>query len=321
MAPTLDATFAAQLPHTLARTDFPRLGTLYEGKVRDTYRSGERLILITTDRVSAFDRVLTTLPFKGDLLNLLSNRWFEKTSHLVANHILSTPDPAVTVARATVPYPIEFVVRGYLSGSLWREYQAGRDPFDLRLPRGMRQDQRFDKPILTPATKAPRGEHDLPLTRGEAIASKRISARDFDRAQEASLAVFSFGQEVAATRGLILVDTKYEFGAIGSEMLLIDEVHTPDSSRYWVADEYQARFEAGQAQRMLDKENLRQWLLREHKVDGHASIPTIPDKFRVELAITYAEAYARILGEAFAPEVGPVRGRIVENLRKSGLDV
>lgn len=313
------ATLAAQLAHTLERTDFPSLGEKYAGKVRDTYRTGDRLVLITTDRLSAFDHVLTTLPFKGDLLNQLAHFWFKKTGHVVKNHVLDMPDPCVTVARRAEPFAVEFVVRGYLAGSLWRDYEAGRDPYGIALPKGMKRDQKFDRPLLTPSTKAPKGQHDEPLSTADVVKRGLLSQRDFERAHEAALGLFAEGTRIAQERGLILVDTKYEFGVIGSELYLIDEMHTPDSSRFWVASEYASRLARGDQQLMLDKENLRQWLIAERNFQGHGPLPQIPDEVRVSLAGKYTDAYERITGSAFTGTPGDVRARLESNLRRAKL--
>jgi phosphoribosylaminoimidazole-succinocarboxamide synthase len=314
-----DAKLYAQLPFTLNGTSFPSLGEHYRGKVRDTYRKGDHLVLITTDRLSAFDHVLTTLPFKGDLLNRLAHFWFQKTSHIVKNHVLEMPDPCVIVGRRASPFPIEFVVRGYLTGSLWRDYEAGRDPYGLTLPPGLKRDTRFPTPLLTPSTKAPQGEHDLPLSEAAVVAQDFVSQRDWDRAKEAALALFSAGQTHCRTQGLILVDTKYEFGLIGDELVVIDEMHTPDSSRFWVASEYERLFADGLPQKMLDKENLRQWLIAERGFSGQGTPPAIPDDVRVSLAKKYVAAYEQIVGQAFDMQVGDVGARLESNLRRAGL--
>ncbi len=316
---SVDDRLRAQLPHTLSRTDFPTLGTKYQGKVRDTYRQGDRLVLITTDRLSAFDHVLTTLPFKGDLLNQLAAFWFSKTAHVVKNHVLDLPDPCVIVGRAAKPFPIEFVVRGHLTGSLWRDYEAGRDPYALHLPTGLRTSQRFETPLMTPSTKAPVGQHDEPLSEAQVVERGLLSARDWQRAKEAALALFAEGQRHAASRGLILVDTKYEFGTIGDELVVIDEMHTPDSSRFWDASEYQRRFDAGQPQKMLDKENLRQWLITERGFQGQGPLPTIPDEVRVSLAKTYVSAFEQITGQPFAMASEDVTTRLTRNLKAAKL--
>lgn len=317
--PIDDALLRQQLPHTLARTDFPGLGEKYQGKVRDTYRAGDRLVLITTDRLSAFDHVLTTLPFKGELLNTLASFWFKKTAHVVKNHVIDVPDPCVTVARRAQPFAIEFVVRGYLTGSLWRDYEAGRDPYGLLLPPGLQRDSKFPTPLLTPSTKAPLGQHDEPVSERQVLERGLISARDWQRAKEAALALFDEGTKHAATRGLLFVDTKYEFGLAGEELVVIDEMHTPDSSRFWRADGYAERLARHEAQVMLDKENLRQWLIQERGFSGHGPLPTIPDDVRVSLTQKYLTAWETITGQVFSAQVGDVAARVERNLKAARL--
>ncbi len=309
----------AQLPHTLRQTHLPALGTHYQGKVRDTYRQGDRLFLVTTDRLSAFDHVLTTIPFKGEVLNRLASFWFERTRHIVPNHVLDVPDPNVTVARACEPFALEMVVRGHLTGSLWRDYQKGsHTAYGLPFSAGLRKDEAFPEPLITPSTKAQYGEHDEPISEAEILARGLASARDWGRLTEAARALFAEGQRWARARGLILVDTKYEFGKVGDDLYVIDEIHTPDSSRYWVADEYEARFARGEDQRMLDKENIRQWLIREHGFSGQGAPPPIPDEVRVDLAGKYLAAYERITGTPLKLEPGDVHERIERSLRSAG---
>ncbi len=314
-----DARLTAQLPFTLSSTDFPALGQKYQGKVRDTYAKEDRLVLITTDRLSAFDHVLTTLPFKGDLLNTLAHFWFQKTAHVVKNHVLDMPDPCVIVGRRAEPFKVEFVVRGFLTGSLWRDYEAGRDPYGIALPPGLKKDQQFERAMITPSTKAPIGQHDEPLSEQAVVERGLLSARDWARAKEAALGLFAEGQRQAAAQGLLLVDTKYEFGLIGSELVVIDEMHTPDSSRFWVAEGAAERFARGEAQQMLDKENLRQWLIAERGFSGHGAPPAIPDAVRVMLADKYLTAFERITGTTFPLEVGDVRARLEKNLKAAKL--
>ncbi len=309
----------AQLSLTLRQVDLPALGQHYRGKVRDTYRQGDRLVLVTTDRLSAFDHVLTTIPFKGEVLNRLAAFWFERTKHICPNHVLDVPDPNVTVARACQPFTVEVVVRGYLTGSLWRDYQKGtHTAYGLPFPDGLRKDEAFPTPIITPSTKAEYGQHDEPISEKEILARGLASARDWARITEAARGLFQEGQRWARTRGLILVDTKYEFGKVGDELFVIDEMHTPDSSRYWVADEYEARFARGEDQRMLDKENIRQWLIRERNFSGQGTPPGIPDSVREDLATKYLSAYEAITGAPLALEPGDVHARIERNLRAKG---
>lgn len=314
-----DARLTAQLPHTLKDTDFPGLGQKYRGKVRDTYARGDHLVLITTDRLSAFDHILTTLPFKGDLLNTLAHFWFQKTAHVVKNHVIDMPDPCVIVGRRAETFKVEFVVRAHLTGSLWRDYEAGRDPYALSLPPGLKKDQGFDAPLITPSTKAPIGEHDEPMSEAAVVQRGLMSSRDWARAKEAALGLFAEGQKQAAAQGLILVDTKYEFGLVGSELVVVDELHTPDSSRFWVADGSKARFERGEAQQMLDKENLRQWLITERGFSGQGTPPPIPDDVRVMLADKYLTAFERITGTKFDLQVGDVTARLTKNLAAAKL--
>lgn len=310
----------AQLPHTLERTDFPSLGQKYQGKVRDTYRQGDRLVLVTTDRLSAFDHVLTTIPFKGEVLNRLAQFWFEKTKHVVKNHVLDVPDPNVTVARRCKPVAIEVVIRGYLTGSLWRDYEKGaHTAYGVPFPQGMKKDQRFNQPVITPSTKEALGKHDEPISEAELLARGLASKRDWERITEAARGLFEEGQKWARSRGLILVDTKYEFGKVGDELYVIDEIHTPDSSRYWVADEYDRRFAAGEDQRMMDKENIRQWLIRERGFSGQGKPPPIPDEVRVDLARKYLAAFEQLTGAPLPLAVGNVGERIRKNLSACGL--
>jgi phosphoribosylaminoimidazole-succinocarboxamide synthase len=318
---------AAQLPFALQETRLPALGERYQGKVRDVYAKGEQLVLVTTDRLSAFDRVLTTIPFKGEVLNRLAVFWFEKTKHIAPNHLIDVPDPNVAVARRCQAFPVEFVVRGYITGSLWRDYQEGRHTaYGLPMPPNLKKDQRFDPPIITPSTKADYGKHDEPISEEDIVSSGLMSRRDWQRAREMALALFAGGQRWARARGLILVDTKYEFGKPrskpgregGDEILVIDEIHTPDSSRYWIADEYEARFQRGEDQKMLDKENIRQWLIRERGFSGKGTPPEIPDAVRIDLAEKYLGAYAQITGSPLQLFTGDVSARIESNLRAKG---
>lgn len=314
-----DPALALQLEHTLAETRLDALGERYRGKVRDVYRQRDRLFLVATDRLSAFDRVLTTIPFKGEVLNRLAKFWFEKTAEVVKNHVLDVPDPNVTVARATTPFPVEVVVRGYLTGSLWRDVQKGAHTvYGVEIPAGMAKDGAFPTPILTPSTKAPVGEHDEPLSEADVVARGVASVRDWARIREAALGLFRAGQDWCKTRGLLLVDTKYEFGKVGDTLYVIDEIHTPDSSRYWRAASYPQRLAAGQDQDMLDKETVRQWLIRETGFSGHGPSPVIPEDVRLRTAEVYLQAYAELTGEALRLVPGDVEARIEQNLRTHG---
>jgi len=315
---TRDDILRAQIPHTLREADFPALGELYRGKVRDNFSKGGRIVMVTTDRLSAFDRVLTTIPFKGEVLNRITAFWFEKTKDVAPNHLQDVPDPSVLVVRKLRPLSLEMVVRGYLTGSLWRDFQAGRGAkaYGIELPAGMKKDQQFENPILTPSTKEEVGKHDLPISPAELVARGSVTQRQWDEIAQYALALFAKGQSWAKTRGLILVDTKYEFGVDESgKIFLIDEIHTPDSSRYWIADGSEQRFAKGEDQKMLDKEFFRQWLIRERGYQGDGPLPAIPDAVRAELAGKYVELAEKLTGEEPRLEVGDTRARIERALR------
>ena len=318
---SIDPNITAQLPLTLRETTFTGLGQLYRGKVRDVYVGETQLVMITSDRVSAFDRVLGTIPFKGEVLNRMAAAAFEGTQDILPNHIISLPDPNVVVAKKCKPYPVEFIVRGYITGSLWRDYQAGTaGAYGLPLPDSLQKDQAFDQPILTPSTKAEQGAHDEPISKAEIIRQGLLTEDQFNQAADAAFKLFARGRERAGKQGLILVDTKYEFGEDPSGILtVIDEIHTPDSSRYWIQSEYQTRFEQGQAQRMLDKENLREWLMKEHNFQGDGEAPPLTDEIRCLLSQRYFEAYRAVVGTPFEPHPGDVLGRIEHNLKTAGL--
>lgn len=295
----------AQIGHTIESTHFEDLGTRYRGKVRDTYRQDDRLILVTTDRISAFDHILAqTIPFKGQVLNQTAAHFFEATDDVVPNHVISVPDPNVTVAKACTPIPIEFVVRGYLAGHAWREYNRGKRTLcGQPLPDGLRESEKLPEPVLTPTTKAEEG-HDQDVTREEAIASTDVDAATFDQLEEWSLQLFRCGSEMAAEQGLYLVDTKYEFGRTAEgDLVLIDEVHTPDSSRYYYQEGYEERLERGEPQKQLSKEFVREWLM-DHGFQGKAgeTMPDLPEDFRIQVTQRYVELYETVTGTAFDPD-------------------
>jgi phosphoribosylaminoimidazole-succinocarboxamide synthase len=311
----------AQLPYTLKEADFPGLGQLYRGKVRDNYSKGDRIVMITTDRLSAFDRVLTTVPFKGELLNRLTTFWFEKTKDVAPNHILDVPDPSVLVVRKLQPLAVEMVVRGHITGSLWRDYEAGKGAkaYGIDLPEGMRRDQKFDSALLTPSTKEEVGKHDEPISAKELVARGTITQKQWDQIARMSLDLFAAGQSWAKQRGLILVDTKYEFGVdAAGKIWVIDEIHTADSSRYWIAEGSEQRFQRGEDQKMLDKEFIRQWLIRERNYKGEGPLPQIPDEVRAQLAARYAELVQTLTGQPPNLQVGDTRSRIEKALRSRG---
>ena len=279
---------------------------------------GDEIIMITTDRVSAFDHVLGTIPFKGQILTEIANFWFEKTKHIAPNHIISSPDPQVLVARKAKTLPVEVIVRGYITGSLWREYEQGiNGQYGFLLPEGLKKDQKFNTPILTPSTKAEYGLHDEPIARKD-IVSGLVDEKIYAQAEVYALKLFAAGQEWAFKQGLILVDTKYEFGMVDDELIVIDEIHTPDSSRYWIASEYEKRFNERNNQNMLDKENIRQWLI-ERGFSGDGTPPALTDEIRVTLAERYIELYTQLTGNEFHPLLGDVKSRIERNLEKAGI--
>jgi len=314
-----DPKLREQLSHTLRQFDAPALGDLYRGKVRDNYSRGDRIVMVTTDRISAFDHVLGTIPFKGEVLSRLTRFWFEKVKDIAPTHILDNPDPSVMVVKRAQPLPVEIIIRGYITGSLWRDYVAGKaGAYGIAWPQGLRKDQRFHLPVITPSTKAQYGKHDEPISEQEIIAKGLVHAEIWKEAVEIARALFLRGQEWAASRGLILVDTKYEMGMADGKLVVIDEIHTPDSSRYWVAEGYDQRLAAGEDQRMLDKENIRQWLIQQHGFSGHGTPPALTDDVRVMLAAKYIEVFELLTGEKFESPVGSVDDRIRANLKAKG---
>jgi phosphoribosylaminoimidazole-succinocarboxamide synthase len=310
----------AQLAKTLDATDFPELGSKYEGKVRDCYVAGGKRILIVTDRLSAFDVVLGTIPFKGQVLNQMAAFWFEATADLVPNHVINVPDPSVMVARECQLLPVEFVMRAYMTGvtstSIWTHYQNGARTFcGHDLPDGMRKNQALPKAILTPSTKAEKGDHDRSVSRAEILEMGVLSADDFDRAAQMCARVFAFGQQEALRRGLILVDTKYEIGRRpDGELCFIDEIHTPDSSRFWYADDYDARFARGEEPRGLDKEYVRR-TLADQGYRGEGPAPKLTDDVRVEAARRYIQVCELVTGRQFVPNTEEPIARIRRNLQ------
>lgn len=303
----------AAVPDALVATDLPDLGSKIEGKVRDIYMLGDRRILVTTDRVSAFDRVVAAVPFKGQVLNQLSAWWFDQVDDVVGNHVISIPDPNVTIAHEAQTLPVEVIVRGYITGvtstSLWTLYEAGVElPYGLDLPQGLAKNDPLPRPVITPTTKATGGAHDERLTSAQVVSAGLVDPALWSEVRKVALDVFARGQEVAAAAGLILVDTKYEFGLVHGDLVLIDEVHTPDSSRYWLTETY----EDGDPQN-YDKEHLRLWL-KARGYDGEGSPPEIPAEFVATVAERYIDAYERLTGEDFVPGDLPANERIREAL-------
>jgi phosphoribosylaminoimidazole-succinocarboxamide synthase len=319
---TIDTdTLRKGLSLTVEKTELSWLGKRYQGKVRDNYSTADgRRIIVVTDRVSAFDRVLGTLPFKGQVLNQLAAYWFEQTRELVPNHVLSVPDPNAMECTECEPLPVELVVRAYLTGvsgtSILTAYQRGEREFcGHRLPEGLTPHGPLPEPLLTPTTKAAHGEHDQNVSRAQLLAAGTISAEDFDRAAGYAMALFAFGQKLCAQRGLILVDTKYELGKTrDGRLVLIDEIHTPDSSRFWFAESYAQRMRAAQTPESFDKEYLRRWLAAQG-FRGDGPVPQIPDEVRLEAARRYIEACDTVRGSAFVPDLQPPAARLEHNLR------
>ncbi|MBN2457830.1 phosphoribosylaminoimidazolesuccinocarboxamide synthase [Candidatus Woesearchaeota archaeon] len=312
-----------QLDFTLMETSLDGLGKLYRGKVRDNYSKDGKRIIITTDRISAFDVVLGTIPFKGQVLNQMARFWFDKTGHIIGNHMLDHPDPNVLVAKECTPLPVEMIVRGYITGvtntSAWTHYKNGiRNFCGNILPEGLKKDQKLDMPIVTPQTKAEHGGHDESVSKEEILKRKIVSEQDYDLMSEASLKLYEKGVEIAAKQGIILVDTKYEFGRDESgNIILIDEIHTPDSSRFWFAEGYEERFKKGIEQKKIDKEYVRKWLA-DRGFTGSGVQPELTDEVRINAARKYIEAYELITGDQFSSDTGDMKTRIENNLRHGG---
>jgi phosphoribosylaminoimidazole-succinocarboxamide synthase len=299
-----DAQLRAQLQHTLQQADLPGLGELYRGKVRDNYTRGDRIVMITTDRVSAFDHVLGTIPFKGEVLSRLTRFWFDKVKDVAPTHLLDAPDPSVMVVKKAKPLPVEIIIRGYITGSLWRDYQSGKaSAYGIAWPAGLKKDQPFDAPVITPSTKAEYGQHDEPISEADIVAKGLVAPELWKEAVAVARRLFARGQEWAKSRGLILVDTKYEMGVVAEE----------DGSAG-----RRAEAKPEQDPEMLDKENIRQWLIQEHGFSGHGKPPPLTDDVRVMLARKYVDLYERLTGERFESEVGSVSERIRRNLAAGG---
>jgi phosphoribosylaminoimidazole-succinocarboxamide synthase len=304
------------IPAAIASVDLPGLGAKQSGKVREIYRLNGRRVLITTDRISAFDRVLGAIPFKGQLLNQLSAWWFAQTADIIANHCVAVPDPNVTIARDAAPLPVEVVVRGYITGvtstSLWSMYAAGqRHAYGVALPDGLHKNDPLPQPIITPTTKAEGGAHDEPLTPGQIVERELLPAPLWQAVESAALALFARGQALARAAGLILVDTKYEFGLVDGRLTLIDELHTPDSSRFWVRDTYAP----GRDPEHLDKEFLRAWYAAQgYRGDG--TPPAMPAELMADVAARYISAYERLTRQNFEPAEQPAAARIRRNLAR-----
>lgn len=305
---------------TQTEFNFPGQKSVYHGKVRDVYNLGDRLVMVATDRISAFDVILPEgIPFKGQVLNQIAAQFLDATSDICPNWKLATPDPMVTVGLMCEGFPVEMIVRGYLCGSAWRAYKSGvREICGVKLPEGMRENQKFPTPIITPTTKAEYGEHDEDISKEEILAKGLATPEEYATLEKYALALFARGTEIAAKRGLILVDTKYEFGKYNGEVYLMDEIHTPDSSRYFYADGYEERFEKGEAQKQLSKEFVREWLLNngfQVHGDNDQKIPEMTPEVVKSISERYIELYEHITGTTFEPAAeNDVLGRIEKNV-------
>ena len=305
----------------LTKTDFnfPGQKSVYHGKVRDVYNiNGEKLVMVATDRISAFDVVLPKgIPFKGQMLNQIAAKFLDATTDICPNWKMATPDPMITVGVMCEGFPVEMIVRGYLCGSAWRTYKSGvREICGVKIPDGMKENQRFPEPIITPTTKAEIGEHDADISKEEILAKGLATPEEYATLEKYTLALFKRGTEIAAERGLILVDTKYEFGKHNGTIYLMDEIHTPDSSRYFYSKGYQERFEKGEAQKQLSKEFVREWLM-DNGFQGKAGqqVPEMTDAIVTSISERYIELYEHITGEKFVKEdTGNIAERIEKNV-------
>jgi phosphoribosylaminoimidazole-succinocarboxamide synthase len=301
----------------------PELGEKHSGKVRDYYIVGDKRILITTDRISAFDRNLGYIPYKGQVLNQLSAFWFEKTQTIITNHVIAIPDPNITIAHNATPIPIEMVVRGSITGvtgtSIWGSYARGeRVIYGIRFPDGLRKNDKLPHPVITPTTK-PEVGHDERLTREEILEKKIVSPELYKQMEEVSLKLFALGTHICEQAGLILADTKYEFGLYQGKLMLIDEIHTPDSSRFWVKKTYQERIAKGEEPENFDKEFLRLWFAK-HGYTGEGEPPTMPTVFIKQVSQRYIDCFEKITGESFQKAaMASVLSRIRENLAMAGM--
>ncbi len=305
---------------TSTQFNFPGQKSVYKGKVREVYNiNDELLVMIATDRLSAFDVVMPKgIPYKGQILNQIATKFMQLTEDIVPNWLIATPDPNVAVGHLCEPFKVEMVIRGYLSGHAAREYKAGKRKLcGVTLPEGMKENDKFPSPIITPSTKAENGEHDEDISREEILINEIVSKEDYEVLEKYTQALFKRGTEIAASKGLILVDTKYEFGKTkDGKIVLIDEIHTPDSSRYFYADGYQERQDRGEAQKQLSKEFVRQWLILNGFLgkDGQ-QIPEMSEEYIASVSERYIELYENILGEKFVKaDVSNIQNRIEKNV-------
>lgn len=305
----------------LQNCNIPEMGIKNQGKVRDYYLVKDKRILITTDRISAFDKVLGFIPYKGQVLNELSAFWFEKTRDIVANHLISVPHPNVSVVYSAKPYCVEMVVRGYISGvtktSLWKAYENGEKTiYGINFPEGLKKNQKLKEPVITPTTKAETGAHDEKLTKEQILKRKLIPEKTYRQMEEAALALYKRGNDICRQRGLILVDTKYEFADFKGKLMLIDEIHTPDSSRFWKAGNYHERFQKGLEPENFDKEFFRIWYVK-HGYRGDGSPPKMPLDLQIKTAKRYIKIFEMITGKKFKPEKYPLEKQIIKILKEA----
>lgn len=308
---------------TLVNSDFkfPGQKSIYRGKVRDVYNIDDKfLLMIVSDRISAFDVVLPRgIPYKGQVLNQIASKFLDATNDIVPNWKIATPDPNVTIGHICKPYPLEMIVRAYLTGSAWRTYKAGaREICGNPLPGGMKEHQKLPRPIITPTTKAEHGQHDADISRDEILEQGLVTEKEYSQIEDYTMRVFMRGSEIAASHGLILVDTKYEFGSKEGKIYLIDEINTPDSSRYFYAEGYQERFDKGLPQKQLSKEFVREWLMA-NGFQGQKDqvVPDMKDDFVNEISDRYIELYEKITGETFSrADISDVTKRIEINCMK-----
>lgn len=310
----------------LKTVNLPFLGKKTQGKVRDIYNKNQDKILITTDRISAFDRVLGFIPYKGQVLNQLSEFWFEKTQDLVSNHMINVPDPNVMIAKDCQPIPLEVIIRGYISGvtktSLWYNYNLGkRNLYGQKFPDGLQKNQKLTQPVMTPTTRATgKGGHDEPIDRKTVLAKKIIDVKLYDLIEKTAINLFKRGTEICDQAGLILVDTKYEFGLYNNKLTLIDEVHTPDSSRFWIKDTYKERIAKGLEPDNFDKEFFRLWFVKKGYT-GDGQPPKLTSEFTKQVSDRYIKTYELITGKKFIKDNQPIEARISQNLSRYYADI
>ncbi|MFX1456822.1 MAG: phosphoribosylaminoimidazolesuccinocarboxamide synthase [Promethearchaeota archaeon] len=321
VAENIEDLIRQQLNFTLRETNLSKLGRLYKGKVRDNYIQEDIRIIIATDRLSAFDRVITTIPFKGQMLNQISSFWFDKTKNLVKNHLINTPDPNVSVVHQCDTLPVEIIVRAYITGTAWRNYLKGESTSGIMLPKGLEKNQKLEEVLLTPSTKAETG-HDLYISKEQIIKEKMVEKEIYEEMETVALKLFRFGQKFCEKNGLIMADTKYEFGIKDEQLIVIDEIHTQDSSRFWILDSYEDKFQKGEDPEILDKEIFRGWLMNTYPdifpdIKPDDKIPPISEDIKIELAKTYMRSYEKITGLEFKAEVVDVNQRILVNLHEA----